>query len=72
MEKRNYFNEDCYMHSRSISKRLLERFSYDEGRREHYALVWVDRPGGAIESTQRTLVRFRVEFRPEGFALVKI
>ncbi|MBN3763406.1 hypothetical protein [Burkholderia sp. Ac-20365] len=47
------------MHNESVPKQLLEKFGYDERKREHFALLWLASPG----TTREALVRFRVEFR---------
>jgi hypothetical protein len=58
------------MNTVSMPKRFLERFNYDESKHEHYLLSWVDRPGPMSGNTQGTFIRFRVEFRPEGYAVL--
>lgn len=58
------------MNTVSIPKRFLERFNYDEQRDEHYALSWVGDAARTPGNTQRTYIRFRVEFRPEGYAVL--
>ncbi|GJH04490.1 hypothetical protein [Paraburkholderia terrae] len=53
------------MNNEPVPKNLLEKFSYDERKREHFALLRIASPGG----TREALVRFRVEFRP-GYAVL--
>jgi hypothetical protein len=65
-----FFITDPKMNTVSIPKRFLDRFNYDERRGEHYALFWVDEAAPTSGNTQRTYIRFRVEFRPEGYAVL--
>jgi hypothetical protein len=53
-----------------VPKSLLEKFSWDERRQEYVALIPRDRLDGAAIGSAKRYARFRVEFRPEGFAVL--